>query len=394
MSVALAVAGDSEWRLAYWISPAAYARAERTTANEARWVGGVFIGTGVLLFICWGLLVVFRHQQQANQINGLVSFIAALASGQADLTQRLDVAAMKPAIEPIALNINTFVARLQSALGRVTDSFDHTQLLARVVRHVADNMGRSADAQMVVTEQSSTLTEQARAAVHRADALMVESRLTMQTNSQTFERMTTEMLAIAGHIDNVVHAELNIAEKVQQLVQQSTAITGILKIIHEIAEQTNLLALNAAIEAARAGESGRGFAVVAGEVRLLAQRTQLSLGEINGRIVTIVDSVTAVDGDVQINTRTIDELAQHAEGIRSQIGDTQHSTDSAIIAVQKSEQEMQTTRDLLAVLVDGVQQALSTASGNRRMAAQLETVAHELSGATNALSSDLAQFKI
>ena len=394
LSVPLAVAGDSTWRLVYWISPAAYRQAERATAEEARLVDAALILGGVLLLACWGLFVVFRHQQQTHRVNGLVNFIVAFASGQADLTQRLDVTAVKPEVAPIAHNINTFLARLQSALGRVTDSFDHTQLLARVVRHVADNIGRSSDTQMIVTEQSNALTDQARAAVHRADALIVESRVTMQANSQTFERMTTDMLAIAGHIDNVVHAEASIADKVQHLVQQSTAIKGILKLIHEIAEQTNLLALNAAIEAARAGDSGRGFAVVANEVRLLAQRTQLSLGDINGRVVAIVDSVAAVNGDMQMNTRTIHDLSQHAEGIPTQIGDSQHSTASAIATVQKSEQEMQITRELLAVLVDGVHEALDAAVGNRKMAAQLETVAEDLSGATSALSDDLAQFKI
>lgn len=394
LSVPLAIAGDSLWRLAYWISPAAYQEAERATAAEARLVQGGFLAVGALLIVCWCAFSIYNHQQRTKQVNGLVNFIVALASEQADLTQRLDIAVVKPEIEPIARNINSFVSRLQGALARVTDSFNHTQLLARVVKHTADNFGSSSNAQMQVTEHSRALTDDAHAAVHRADALMAATRATMETNSVTFERMTTDMLAIAGHVDTVVHAEASIAAKVEHLVVQSAAIKEILKMIHEIAEQTNLLALNAAIEAARAGESGRGFAVVADEVRLLAQRTQRSLVEINGRVAAIVASVTAVNGDMKINTHTIHALSEHAEGIRTQIGATHQANASAIVAVQKSEEEMQITRELLRALVAGVQQALDAASGNHKMAAQLALVADDLNGATGVLSGDLAQFRI
>ena len=75
--------------------------------------------------------------------------------------------------------------------------------------------------------------------------------------------------------------------QVENLGDEVSTITDVLKIINHINKQTNLLALNAAIEAARAGEAGRGFAVVADEVRALSVQTEGAITMIESTVQNI-----------------------------------------------------------------------------------------------------------
>lgn len=96
---------------------------------------------------------------------------------------------------------------------------------------------------------------------------------------------------------NTVASEAEISgTALEQSIQAVNEIVEKNSIIQEIARQTNLLALNAAIEAARAGEAGKGFAVVAGEVKKLAERSQVAANEIE-ELIKSTKKVTSNAGD-------------------------------------------------------------------------------------------------
>lgn len=77
----------------------------------------------------------------------------------------------------------------------------------------------------------------------------------------------------------------------QQAIENSRSVEEVNALTDEIlniSSQTNLLALNASIEAARAGEAGKGFAVVADEIRVLADSSRETAGniqQINAKVV-------------------------------------------------------------------------------------------------------------
>lgn len=68
-------------------------------------------------------------------------------------------------------------------------------------------------------------------------------------------------------------------------------IQRMLDTITKIAKQSKMLALNASIESARSGVAGKSFSVVAGEMRALAEKSQMAVIEISELITAIREKV-------------------------------------------------------------------------------------------------------
>jgi len=158
-----------------------------------------------------------------------------------------------------------------------------------------------------------------------------QSKSTQETSDATAE--------ITSSISNMV-------SQASEVGSQSEDIKNVITVIGDIADQTNLLALNAAIEAARAGEHGRGFAVVADEVRKLAERTQKSLSEINISVNTLVQSISSIVQDLEIQA---DKLNDFNTFIDTMNENTQKSLD---VVTQTSELAKELDESAVTILAD------------------------------------------
>ncbi|MBM0510630.1 methyl-accepting chemotaxis protein [Aeromonas hydrophila] len=244
--------------------------------------------SAVALICIW----LMAHQIVAP-IRAVVARLKDIASGEGDLTQRIELR-RDDEIGELAKWFNSFLNKLQSTISRVIDTVAGTRASAEQAASVAERTSAGMQAQYQEVDLVATAFEElsatalqvagnansAVAAANQADTAAQEGKYVV---ADTQEAMRKLMAVISDAKPVVEHLSAN-----------SENINDILVVIQGIAEQTNLLALNAAIEAARAGEQGRGFAVVADEVRNLAGRTQNAIVEIQTLIGQLQSGTEAV----------------------------------------------------------------------------------------------------
>lgn len=251
-----------------------------------------------------------------------------IASGEADLTRRLDDKAGDE-ISLLAHHFNKFAGNLSSIIQQLGDSahqlISASQQLERIsdnslsnMTHQSEHMELMATAINEITYGVQDVAQNANAAAHEvenANQGALEGR-------EQVARTIDQIGLLSGSVTTAV-------EHMQTLSSDANEITSVLVVIRNIAEQTNLLALNAAIEVARAGEMGRGFAVVADEVRNLAQRTQKSTEEIHNMI-------TRLQNNTQTVVNAINDSSRHSELTVEQV----NAAGSALDAISQSMQQL------------------------------------------------------
>lgn len=284
-----------------------------------------------------------------TDINDLIKRIDMIASGDGDLTARLDVSS-KDEFGELAQSFNRFVEKLQDL---IKTTLDNVKGLSSLTVQLADSSNKTKS----INETLNLSTESIVSAVHEM-TLANKEMSNVATNSAS-EADQTSQLAIKG-IHVVEESNKCISELIkdmdtvltcsEQLEQNSTSILSVLEVISSVAEQTNLLALNAAIEAARAGDHGRGFAVVADEVRSLATRTQQSTDDISHIISQLQSSVSQSSTAIIQGKTDVDKTAntfQEASSVFDEIrASSRRVNDMAIQTAAATEEQTAVAEDI------------------------------------------------
>ncbi len=170
----------------------------------------------------------------------------------------------------------------------------------------------------------------------------------------------------------------NVIEAIKQLADKSRSIGQIVESINSIAQETNLLSLNASIEAARAGDAGRGFAVVAEQIRLLADQSADSAGQIQ----KIINDIVSTTGNaVSIASQAAKTVEQQEAAVNRttqsflSMDEQIHTLIDSIHAISDSLHNMEESRSTTLNAIEGIssisaQTAAGSSNVNRTVAAQ------------------------
>jgi methyl-accepting chemotaxis protein len=290
---------------------AAAVAAARTTVHENHVIQLVTLVIGLVL--C-GLVILSFPKMVMGSLHRVIGAIEGLASGEGDLTQRVNVDS-RDELGHLAGSLNRFLDKLHELIGRVATT-------SAQVREASDRLLELNEQSRTMVTKQHMSTDMVATAVNQMTATVQEVARSATNAAEAASRADTDAGEGGSRVNSSTHAIRELARDVEQttdvihtLKKEAEGVGSVLDVIRGIAEQTNLLALNAAIEAARAGEQGRGFAVVADEVRTLASRTQQSTTEIQDMIERLQsgaqDAVSSMDAGRDKFQKSV-ELAESA----------------------------------------------------------------------------------
>ena len=199
---------------------------------------------------------------------------------------------------------------------------------------------------------------------------------------------------VSGSINSLATEIEDTQAVITRLDHETENVDSILDVITSIAEQTNLLALNTAIEAARAGEQGRGFAVVADEVRTLANRTQMSIAEIQqmtGRLKSQANTSVQAMKNGHAKTVVTVELSRQTEQSLTEISQAVTSINEMNVQIASAAEQQNAVTEQTNVSINRINLA---AIENSAGAQQLATATEEIAQLSENLKQLVGNFKV
>jgi methyl-accepting chemotaxis protein len=351
----------------------------------------IIIMASIDIIIILALIIVLRNAV-SRPLEEFKAKAEELASGEGDLTQKLDIKSQDE-IGQSATQFNNFIDKVRDIISLAKSSGSENASVADELSSTAMSVGKLAENTATIVNDTNNMSQNIKNELSISLEEAKNSKHEIEQANKKLYSAREQILKMASKVQESAHTEIELAARIAQLSNDAEQVKNVLTVISDIADQTNLLALNAAIEAARAGEHGRGFAVVADEVRKLAERTQKSLIEINATINVIVQAISDTSEQMNSNSHDMEALNSIATEVEININETSSIMNKATDASEKTVQNYIETGKRVDDIVAKIDLINKNTVSNTQSIEEISKASSHLDKLTRNLNAVLEKFR-
>ena len=412
-------------------------------------IRNLMIAFAVISVVLLASISGFLLLRSLKPLNIVESAISGIASGDADLTKRIDIDSNNE-IGYVVKGFNAFAKKLQDIISDVKYSKDElmvagenlsgatqdtsssiTEIIANIdsMKHQIDGQNQSVNQTAgAVNEIASNIEslehmiESQSSGVTQASAAVEQMIGNISSVNASMEKMAHSFNELRSNSQSGIAKQKAVNDRITEIESQSEMLQEANVAIASIASQTNLLAMNAAIEAAHAGEAGKGFAVVADEIRKLSETSTAQSKTIGDQLSNIKDSINQVvsaSGESAIAFEAVSKKLEETDALvmqikaameeqnegSKQITEALHNMNDSTVEVRNASNEMQEGNQMILKEVQLLQNAAMAMSqsmeemsiGARKInetGAALSEVSNQINDSIGKIGEQVDKFKV